>query len=119
MFEISHTIFEKNYAILREKYGTKEISLESALAVGAITGSKRLLQYVGDSEKGEVNMCKALEELVEQGKSEGRLEGKERVNSIVKNMIRRGLDIYDIVEMTEMPLETVQKMQEELQSIKE
>ena len=41
------------------------------------------------------------------------------MNSIVKNMIRRGLDIYDIVEMTEMPLETVQKMQEELQSIKE
>lgn len=52
-FEISRTIFEKNYAILKEKYGKKEISTEAAMAVGAITGSKRLLRYVTESEKGE------------------------------------------------------------------
>ena len=53
VFEISRTIFEKNYAILKEKYGKKEISTEAAMAVGAITGSKRLLRYVTESEKGE------------------------------------------------------------------
>lgn len=87
VFEISRTIFEKNYAILKEKYGKKEISTEAAMAVGAITGSKRLLRYVTESEQALI---------------------------IVKNMLRKGLDMEDIAEMAEVPIEMVRKIKEEL-----
>lgn len=123
VFEISRTIFEKNYAILKEKYGKKEISTEAAMAVGAITGSKRLLRYVTESEKGEMNMCRALEELeqeamkrgVERGLERGLERGKsEQALIIVKNMLRKGLDMKDIAEMAEVPLEIVRKVKAEL-----
>lgn len=123
VFEISRTIFEKNCAILKEKYGKKEISTEAAMAVGAITGSKRLLRYVTESEKGEMNMCRALEELeqeaMERGVERGLERGLERGKSeqaliIVKNMLRKGLDMKDIAEMAEVPLEIVRKVKAEL-----
>lgn len=119
------TIFEKNYAILKEKYGEKEISTESAMVVGAITGSKRLLRYVSESEKGEMNMCRALEELeqeamkkgvehgLERGLERGLEQGKsEQALIVVKNMLRKGLDMKDIAEMAEVPLDMVQKVKE-------
>lgn len=111
VFEISRTIFEKNYAILKEKYGKKEISAEAAMAVGAITGSKRLLRYVTESEKGEMNMCRALEELEQEAMEQG-LEQAKCI--IVKNMLRKGLDMKDIAELTEVPLEMVEKVKAEL-----
>lgn len=111
VFEISRTIFEKNYAILKEKYGKKEISAEATMAVGAITGSKRLLRYVTESEKGEMNMCRALEELEQEAMEQG-LEQAKCI--IVKNMLRKGLDMKDIAELTEVPLEMVEKVKAEL-----
>lgn len=111
VFEISRTIFEKNYAILKEKYGKKEISAEAAMAVGAITGSKRLLRYVTESEKGEMNMCRALEELEQEAMEQG-LEQAKCI--IVKNMLRKGLDMKDIAELTEVPFEMVEKVKAEL-----
>ena len=94
-----------------EKYGKKEISAEAAMAVGAITGSKRLLRYVTESEKGEMNMCRALEELEQEAMEQG-LEQAKCI--IVKNMLRKGLDMKDIAELTEVPLEMVEKVKAEL-----
>ena len=112
---------------IKEKYGKKEISAEAAMAVGAITGSKRLLRYVTESEKGEMNMCRALEELeqeameqglergLERGLEQGLEKGKsEQALIIVKNMLRKGLDMKDIAELTEVPLEMVEKVKAEL-----
>lgn len=89
------------------------------MAVGAITGSKRLLRYVTESEKGEMNMCRALEELeqeaMEKGVERGLVRGKsEQALIIVKNMLRKGLDMKDIAEMAEVPLEMVRKVKAEL-----
>lgn len=115
-------IFEKNYAILKEKYGEKEISTKSARVVGAITGSKRLMRYATESEKGEMNMCRALEELeqeamkkgVEQGLEQGLEQGKlEQALIVVKNMLRKGLDMKEIAEMTEVSLDMVRKVKGE------
>lgn len=85
------------------------------MAVGAITDSKRLLRYVTESEKGEINMCRALEELEQEARLKGLERGKsEQALIIVKNMLRKGLDMKDIAEMAEVPLEMVRKVKAEL-----
>lgn len=51
-------------------------------------------------EKEGLDMCKALKEMLEKEKIEGRKEGeirrKEECISIIKNMMREGMD-YEII----------------------
>ena len=55
-----------------------------------------------NQEKGGVNMCKAIEDMIEDGRIEGKLEGKfdERINGIrrqrKKGMPRRRLPIMSV-----------------------
>lgn len=115
VFEISRIIFDKNYDILKENYGNAGISMESALAVGAITGSARLMKYVEISDEEEINMCKAWKELEAEWEAEGR---EEVQTTVIKNMLNKGFDIEEIAEMVELPIETVQKIKEEMQVTK-
>ena len=48
------------------------------MIIGCITESKKLINDAVESEEkgGSVNMCKALEELEERGRQEGRLQGQ-------------------------------------------
>lgn len=63
---------------IKKTYEDQTISTEAAMTIGCITGLESLIQYAEKSGEEEENMkmCKALENLVEQGKSEGRLEGR-------------------------------------------
>lgn len=83
VFEISRNIFEGKYDILKEQYSTKSISSEIAAVVGAITGSDSLIKYARDSGREEIDMCKALEELREEGK----LEGERRILSLIQRLL--------------------------------
>ena len=69
-----------------------------------------------------MNMCRALEELeqeamkkgVEQGLEQGLEQGKlEQALIVVKNMLRKGLDMKEIAEMTEVSLDMVRKVKGE------
>lgn len=45
------------------------------------------LKNFGKEEKGEVNMCTAIEEMIEDGRAEGVGQGEERVNRLNQILI--------------------------------
>ena len=75
VFDVSRSIYERDYAKIRDVYRDKELPSDLGLVIGAITESQQLINHALESEQkgGQVNMCNALEEL----KLEGRLEGKQ------------------------------------------
>lgn len=60
---------------LKEKYPDKEIYWETMAAIGAATGSGELVDYARRHKGGRLNMCTALENLKQEGRLEGRIEG--------------------------------------------
>lgn len=75
VFEVSRTIFERDYKKIEDIYGIREIDSELGLVIGAITESKELIIHALERKGGRMNMCTALEELKREGIQEGRVEG--------------------------------------------
>ena len=74
------------------------------------------VRYLKETEGGRSQMCKLLEEMRNEAAAEAAIKAKaegkaeERVNTALK-MLARGRDsIEEIAEMTELPLEEVQKL---------
>ncbi|MFR9099594.1 MAG: hypothetical protein ACLVI9_07665 [Anaerostipes hadrus] len=65
------------------------------MIIGCITESQKLINDAVASEEkgGNVNMCKALEELEERGRQEGRLQGQveNKLKLILKKFIKISL----------------------------
>ena len=57
--------------------GIRKIPAELGVVIGAITESQKLIDQALESEKegGQINMCGALEELVDKGRQEGMQKG--------------------------------------------
>lgn len=81
VFEISRMIFREDYERLRKTYETKTIPFELAVVVGAITRSKELIE-TAVAEKGDINMCTALEKLKEEGVREGQREFEQLIQKL-------------------------------------
>ena len=73
VFDVSQSIYERNYDKINVVYRHKYISSELGVVIGAITESQKLIDYALASEEkgGQVNMCSALEELEQQGIQKG------------------------------------------------
>lgn len=81
------------------------------------------VRYLKETEGGQKQMCRLLEEMREEaaaearaeGKAEGRAEGKEegkaegKVSDAIK-MLTKGYPVEEIMEITDLPLEDVQKL---------
>ena len=78
VFDIVRKIYNEEYAKITDIYKDKNISAELGVIIGSIVESQRLInQAMEIKEKGsELNMCKALEKLMNNSKEEGRIEGK-------------------------------------------
>ncbi len=74
-FEIMQSIYRRDYKKIEEVYGTREISTELGLAVGAAAESEKLMKHALEEKGGRMNMCTALQELEDTGRREGRIEG--------------------------------------------
>lgn len=59
----------------REKYPDMTIYWETLAAVGAATGTTKLIKYALTHKGGRMNMCTALQGLIDEGRIDGRLEG--------------------------------------------
>ena len=61
------------------------------MVIGAITESKQLIDYALELEHdgGELNMCKALDKLINEGRQEGLQEGRQegRQEGLLKGSI--------------------------------
>ena len=66
-FNISKFIFDKKYDKITDIYKKEDISPELAMIIGCITESQKLINdaVASEEKEGNVNMCKALEELEE------------------------------------------------------
>lgn len=74
-FDITRNIYLKNYEKIKDIYGNLEISSELGLVIGAVTHSKELIDKALERKGGSINMCRALEDLKNEGKIEGKIEG--------------------------------------------
>ena len=76
VFDLSSSIYNRDYEKINNLYKNQPISPELALVVGAITESQELIDHALENEKkGAINMCTALEELKKEGVQEGLQKG--------------------------------------------
>ena len=74
---------------------------------------KKQVSKFKNSEKGRQAMCKAVEELVERGKAEGKAEGERKTMlATAKRMLKDGiLAMKDIARYSGLSLAQVKKLQ--------
>ena len=80
VFDISRSIYVRNYAKINTVYKEHEISSELGIVIGAITQSQRLISQALEMEQkgGRINMCSALEELEKKAEQGGIEKGIEK-----------------------------------------
>ena len=97
VFEVSRSIYRREYEKLQDTYRGKEIDWELGLVIGAITESKELISQALEKKGGGLNMCRALEELKQEGVREGIQIG-------IRTGMERGA-LLKLKQQTQMKLE--------------
>ena len=92
VFDVSRSIYEKDFQKINTVYKEKAIPAELGVVIGAITESQRLINHALQSEKkgGQIYMCGALEELVNEGVQRGRQEG--RIEGLQEGILKGQLE---------------------------
>ena len=119
IFDITRFIYNKEYDKMKHIYRKQTISTELGLVIGAITETQKIIDDALKLEqKGEeINMCKALEELEENGRkagreagrAEGRAEGRElKVLSLIQKKMQRGDSLEKIADDLLEEIESIQ-----------
>ena len=77
VFDIVRKIYNEEYAKITDIYKDKNISAELGVIIGSIVESQKLIsQAMMIKEKGsELNMCKALEKLMNESEEKGKIKG--------------------------------------------
>lgn len=88
-------------------------------AIAVMTDNAAMLQkkdlYKTKNQKEEFNMCQALQELMQDERNEGRIEGKiEDQKIVIRNMINRGYKTEDICAIAECGPAFVKEVETEL-----
>ena len=78
VFDIVRKIYNEEYAKITDIYKEKKLSAELGIIIGSIVESNQLINEASKiKEKGsELNMCKALEKLMNECEEKGKVEGK-------------------------------------------
>ena len=108
-------------------YGEKELKSELGLVVGAVTETRERINHALARKGGAMNMCRALEELKQEGWEEGRKKGIEQgIEQGIAQGLVRGVENGKILARYEdgmkpeaiavrmgLPVEQVEKVLEE------
>ena len=103
------------YVNQHREYFSK-LDLDTYHAVQAFLNSEtRLGQVMKDeSEEDEIDMCKALQDLYEEGIGQGIERGIEQgIRELIVRKYRKGVSIEEIADFVEMSCEKVQEIVEE------
>ena len=103
VFDICRSIYKKDYEKIQEICGEKELRSELGLVVGAVTETRELINHALARKGGAMNMCRALEELKQEGKQEGKILAR----------YEDGMDPEAIAARMGLPVEQVEKVLEE------
>lgn len=88
------------------------VSEENCLTIQAITKSDGIMKYKYEEKEQEVfDVCKALEDLKNLGKIEGKIEGKEEtILELVEKKLKKGQTVLQIAEALEEKPEYIEKL---------
>jgi hypothetical protein len=85
------------------------------VAVGYASASELKVAKEKYADKGGINMCTAIQEMMADSRAEGRLEGRaegiqDKQRQIIRNMLSRGMSDEDIMALAECSREEVDKV---------
>ncbi len=117
IFRTARKIFAGEIEEVKKEYEKVILSSEVLGMIGTITGSKKIINIA--EEKGNMNMCKALDEYWDKAKQEGHKEGhkegyKEERRSIVIKMMENNLPEETICVVTALTKKEVQEIRSEM-----
>ena len=108
VFEVSRDIYNKNYDKLQNIYQEETLDPELGLVIGAITESKELINHALEKKGGSMNMCKALEELKQEG-------AREKLKQIIRKKLAKGNTVKEIADALEENENVIQELIGEIQ----
>ena len=102
----------------------QRLNIDTYQALSVFLNSEKWLEGISvPEEKGEMDMCKALEDIYEDGKADGKEEGlkegkKEGKIEVLKEKIfkklQKGKSLETIAEELEESVETISRLEREL-----
>ncbi|MCD8020508.1 MAG: hypothetical protein LUF92_13285, partial [Clostridiales bacterium] len=115
VFEICREIFHGNLDAVRNNYQDKEISTDAATAIQSITNISSLYEIKTKGVKN-MNMCTALEQLKNEGRSEGielgRNEGVQLgINESIIKLLDKGFSEEAVADMLDITMGRITEAQ--------
>lgn len=103
VFDMVRLIYEEDYTNFNKRYKDKSIPAELGLTIGSIVNSQRIINQslTMEEKEREIDMCKALENLVNNSKLEEKKETVLRLSDM-------GMPIEQIVQAVKIAVEDVQ-----------
>ena len=97
MFDIMHSIYEKNFEYIAKNYADNYLSIDFIEMIGKMTGTKELIKIV-NNERGRkvvnVEMWSAMKEFLEGGK-------QEQIIEIIIKKVKKGKELSTIASEIE------------------
>mgnify|MGYP004652656119 FL=1 len=108
VFDMVRLIYEEDYTNFNKRYKDKSISTELGLTIGSIVNSQRIINQslTMEERESEIDMCKALENLVNNSKLEEKKETVLRLSDM-------GMPIEQIAQAVKIAVEDVQSWLQE------
>ena len=98
----------------------QRLNIDTYQALSVFLNSEKWLEGINVPErKGEMDMCKALEDIYEDGKADGYKNGKEeglteKLREQVSKKLQKGKSLETIAEELEESVETISRLAKEL-----
>ena len=97
MFDIMHSIYEKNFEYIAKNYADNYLSIDFIEMIGKMTGTKELIKIVNNERERKVvnvEMWSAMKEVLEGGK-------QEQIIEIIIKKVKKGKELSTIASEIE------------------
>ena len=97
MFDIMHSIYEKNFEYIAKNYADNYLSIDFIEMIGKMTGTKELIKIVNNERERKVvnvEMWSAMKEFLEGGK-------QEQIIEIIIKKVKKGKESSTIASEIE------------------
>ena len=97
MFDIMHSIYEKNFEYIAKNYADNYLSIHFIEMIGKMTGTKELIKIVNNERERKVvnvEMWSAMKEFLEGGK-------QEQIIEIIIKKVKKGKELSTIASEIE------------------
>lgn len=106
MFDIMHSIYEKNFEYIAKNYADNYLSIDFIEMIGKMTGTKELIKIVNNERERKVvnvEMWSAMKEFLEGGK-------QEQIIEIIIKKVKKGKELSTIASEIEKEEQDVKSL---------